>query len=124
MTAATLTLTSFLLARIADDEAVAHAASDSVPLVHRDDAGGEAYLRRFGSARVLAECEAKRRIVARCLDVIASFGDWDAAEAEASGGRKMWIDVNRRERSHAHATLDALASVYADHPDFDPEWRP
>jgi hypothetical protein len=80
---------------------------------------------RWSPARVLAECEAKRRIVQQCLDLVASFGDWDAAAAAGAGGRNLWPgDVSRRERSHAHAILDAMALPYADHPDFREEWRP
>jgi hypothetical protein len=99
------TLTEFLLARIAEDEAVARAARPHEYLPTRDgrnlttiDAGDSA---RVGitSGRVLAECEAKRRIV--------NLDDLDGAG----------------EDGHIHA-VRCLASVYADHPDFREEWRP
>ena len=97
-----MTITEFLLARIAEDEQKARQGD------HRDRghdidwasmAEGDVLI--IGTDRVLAECEAKRRIVAlhtSCDDV--SYGD-------PSTCPEMRI----------------LASVYADHPDFRAEWR-
>lgn len=124
-----ITLTDFLLARIAEDKAVARAALD---LNRRFDGDGGwtpagledpwpeevAHITRHDPARVLAECKAKRRIV-------------EQAE-EASADRAQVIGefcVGKAESDAAHATdpgdliLKAVASVYADHPDFDPAWR-
>ena len=55
-----------------------------------------------GPERVLREVEAKRQL----LD--------SAAEQVGSGGvtRSAWADY----------VLESLAAVYADHPDYDPEW--
>lgn len=115
MTTPTLTLTDFLLARIAEDEALAQAA-------HRESMRGHAgpgyarsivawaaqakevrgyeLIERMTPARVLAECEAKRRIVD-----VARY----ATEGSAGWGfRRILLD---------------LATVYADHPDFRKEWR-
>lgn len=153
--AATLTLTDFLLARIAEDEADAREAvipAHDVPNAYKphpalarwrytgkgdveydyDDptpypdthnvTQGEYYpgvreecaphIARHDPARVLAECEAKRGIVERCELVIQAFEDG-----------VMWSNVNRRERSHARMTIRTLARVYADHPDYQAEWR-
>ena len=106
-------LTEFLLARIAEDEAlvgrfVNRGVGEGV------DAWGEAATDYFFGAgspcdpsRVLAECAAKRAIV------------------------EMW--AVRQEQDHlavqAHATglglaIRALAAAYSDHPDYQPEWRP
>jgi hypothetical protein len=111
-----MTLTDFLLARIAEDEAVARGAIaddggsnegfanqydrmvgtydrplDWVPRIGEDAAR---LIARFAvPARVLAECEAKRRIV----ELISSPGP---------------------------QALRLLALPYADHPDYLPEWRP
>ena len=130
-----MTLTEFLLARIAEDEAVAQKAggdeweyaaccgamqiqtvrvdgtlgyeqhraitrdyeglSDSV----EEDAGP--HVARHDPARVLAECKAKRRIVERYA-FLAEYGD---------DGDARWV-------------LPLLALPYADHPDFQEEWRP
>ena len=61
----TLTLTEFLLARIAEDEAEARKAG---PMWRNEwsaeDVDVTLHIERHDPARVLAECEAKRRIVA------------------------------------------------------------
>ena len=121
-----MTLTDFLLARIAEDEAVARNVpgdgefctwnrswdmSPTRDLVVDGERVAplpmsiDEHICRWDPARVLAECQAKRRIV-------------EMYEA-------------RVEQDHltvqAHATglllaLRALAQPYADHPDFDPAW--
>lgn len=121
MTAATLTLTDFLLARIAEDEAVARKAINAGDGVWARSDEHEAYLcivegadiriydegghdehqaahiARHDPARVLAECAAKRAIV-------------DEATNQHTGGIEF------------DGVLRALASIYADHPDFDERW--
>jgi hypothetical protein len=52
-----------------------------------------------------AECAAKRRIVERCAYML-----------------DRWPQDGRALRHHSNEILDALASVYADHPDYRPEW--
>ena len=56
---------------------------------------------RWDPARVLAECEAKRRIVER-YGYLYEHGD---------SGDMRWV-------------LPLLALPYASHPDYDPVWRP
>ena len=131
----TLTLTDFLLARIAEDEADAKAASpggwqyhgiESVAggtlydesrrivdvvyeqpkdhdgtivrhlLVPEADANGR-HIARHDPARVLAECEAKRRIV------------------------QIWVESEFCERDVMNDVIDFLALPYADHPDYREE---
>jgi hypothetical protein len=58
-------------------------------------------LARFDSARVLAECEAKRRVVTTAIERRVT-------------GRSLESDDDLR----------ALAAVYASHPDFCERWRP
>jgi hypothetical protein len=77
-----LTLTDFLLARIADLEAMARAE-----------------LNEGWEDIVLAECEAKRRIVECATNMHTSGPDWDEA-------------------------CRFLALPYADHPDYREEWKP
>jgi hypothetical protein len=107
-------LTEFLLARIAEDEEVARqpdlmwpsswtakfrdyeALRETKP---RDYAVGR-YCTQFDPARVLAECEAKRRIVEELTEDCA----WDGTLG-------------------AQSILQLLAAPYADHPDFDQDWR-
>ena len=120
------TLTEFLLARIAEDEAVARAAVDedgrwhvdqSHPLYEAEvrgdiyiyDEGGHtaeqaARIARHDPARVLAECAAKRAIIEQA----ASY----SPELEHGDNGEWAFDV----------TLRSLAAVYADHPDYQPEW--
>lgn len=126
-------LAEFVLARVADDEAVAREASpgpwdvdsevyaeyvsdaDGLAVISGARWGGEAsvfndtddalHLVRWHPARVLAECEAKRRIVAAIT---------------------AWLDEHSDE-DHVPAGDDALcwlALPYADHPDYRAEWRP
>lgn len=98
-----MTLTDFLLVRIAEDES---------------RAGEHHHLICFAPgvicncaypARVLAECEAKRRIVSHCDLLIRGpeFGHF--TESDGDSGRTI---------------LRALALPYADHPDYREEWRP
>jgi len=110
-----MTLTEFLEARIAEDEAPAMRAIEMERFAvdgsnvswdwHRHEVtqnGGEASSFRHGApspARVLAECEAKRRIV-RGMQPFSELDDINADEV-----------------------FRILATVYADHPDFQPEWR-
>ena len=109
-------LTEFLIARIAEDETLA------ADLLER--AGAENYgvqidrgsvlpestdVVGFGYARVLAECEAKRRIVE-----LADRGFAEGAkrsDASALGFTLIITDV-----------LLALAQVHSDHPDYRVEW--
>ena len=125
-----MTITEFLLARIAEDEA---AARDVVPSEWGFDVTAD---RRFeayndhvevGVARVLAECEAKRQIVElnrpqyavlyrESERLLASAFDQEKMRAEVASG-PIWPTPK------SEATLLALAAVYADHPDFREEWR-
>jgi hypothetical protein len=108
---ARVTLTGFLLARIVEDKAEARAAlSDRGPGGWRDptwqaslaaDTNATIHSRRHDPFRVLAECEAKRRIV--------TDHEWD----ETPGSPVQ----HSRELRH-------LATIYATHPDYREEWRP
>lgn len=123
-----MTLTDFLLARIAEDEAGARAASpgpwriagtdderddedtwpgdvlavdgikaaESFALTDRQQFATAGHIARHDPARVLAECEAKRRIVELC----------DGFDEQGREVRQL------------------LALPYADHPDYREEWKP
>ena len=123
-------LTDFLLARIAEDEKVARAATQGkwklwgmTVMADQDGTGNvdtavgvantyghdergaprtwnATHIARHDPARVLAECEAKRLLVARVTDV-------------------SWAGYAVRD-----FVLESLALPYADHPDFREEWRP
>lgn len=113
METATVTLTDFLLARIAEDEEMAEAVhrgrwNSRVALLDPDLYG---HVIRQHPDRILAECEAKRGIVALHDDLLKR--ELDHRDQSAFGADLMHGDV-----------LRALAAVYADHPDYREEWKP
>jgi hypothetical protein len=98
-----VTLTEFLLARIAEDEAG-----------YRAEAAGMEWLTVNGRdlwPQLLAECEAKRRIV---VEMGRLAGDVRPTSNLDEDG---WILL-------CWETLETLAAVYADHPDCDEKWVP
>ena len=107
MTTTTNDLVGFLLARIADAEAAAHlieAGEDWHPTDECTtcDATRAARAKYGDPARVLADCEAKRRIV-----------KW----------AKDW-PLRPSRPSDEDTILGLLALPYAGHPDYREEWRP
>lgn len=109
-------LVEFLAARIAEREAEAQRIADaiardpgafaSIVHDHPELAAGDCagYLADYDPARVLADCEAKRRIVARIQ-------------------MSQMLPVQISDYA-AEAILRALALPHADHPDYRPEWAP
>lgn len=121
---ATTTLTEFLLARIAEDEDAVRGYSFGGEPIPGDC---------WSPERVLAECEAKRRIVQelqRHERLIAANAE---KHAEASrGGVKNQEQITalrthgwelRGRRDALQMAADAHAATHADHPDFRDEWR-
>ena len=97
------TLPDFLLARIAEDERRVEFVRGFIP----DEGDQGEYI---NPARVLAECEAKRRIVEASRSYHES--DQDPDPDDPDGGWALSI------------ALRALALPYADHTDWREEWRP
>ncbi|MGZ4574770.1 MAG: DUF6221 family protein [Mycobacteriaceae bacterium] len=99
-----MTITEFLLARIAEQKAMVRDPRYIWSLDHPEIGAPE---------KVLAECEAKRQIVeghAENDDPCAiKDGDWPDA-----WGDEPW----------PCRTIRNLASIYAGHPDYREEWRP
>ena len=115
-------LIEFFLARIAEDEAAARLADGvtdkqeddwqdvTQPLTLADTLKHESWAKKYGyayehiarhdPARVLRECEAKRRIVETAQDIDMIENEW------------------------GQSILRDLASVYSDHPDYREEWKP
>jgi len=92
----TLTLTDFLLARIAEDEV--------------------SWRARFDPTRVRTECEAKRRIVSEAHRVAKETHQWvEFDDQRATGGLAGNL---------ADTVLTQLALPYANHPDWREDWRP
>ena len=112
-----MTETEFLKARISEDERTAGAASDAnlwrwsqQGRMVIDDAG---HMQRFTPARMLAECAAKREVIATYEGAVR--------EAERLSGSSLssllrWTVSGLRDAVHI------LATVYRDHPDWDPDW--
>jgi hypothetical protein len=102
-----MTLTEFLLARIAEDEAeIANPEWATLP-----SDGWMGHAAAWGRPRALAECEAKRLIV-EDFEVYAA--DYRAAPSDFAAGRR-------------HAALLAasrVAAIYASHADYLSEWKP
>ena len=112
-----MTITEFLLARIAEDEAN----------IKGDWAAGDGGLHIIGSAmhgRMLAECAAKRAIVERYAENL------DRAMAYRNPRwRDAMTDADRIEHRLQEARLAtsledcrSLAAAYASHPDYREDW--
>lgn len=109
-----ISLPEFLLARVSEDEASAQAVQEGVWCVSGEVAAEDAVKRLGNPARVLAECEAKRRIVEQYQEAVV--------DAEAELDMEMgWVKDGVVE---ALATsLRILALPCAEHPDFREEWK-
>jgi|SRR6185437_2622484 len=77
------------------------------------------HIARWHPARVLGEVEAKRDVVAWCIEVI---GDRDLSTYDQFGCLRD--DPQALAVTLAVETLRLLASPYGTHPDFDPAWAP
>jgi hypothetical protein len=96
-------LAAFLLARIAEDEEAADRASQFSTrngFAWVGPTPERATVLALSGHRLLAECEAKRRIVATI---------------------QRWLDTGYPTLDHV---FFALALPYADHPEYRAEWRP
>lgn len=116
-------LTEFLLARITEDEWTAQQVVDPLAVDKMDlhtVSLGEDPSRRgvwVHPARVLAECEAKRRIVELYEGLL--FEMWaDRTTTHAGVVKASQIRVGISER-----VLEFMATPYAGHPDFNEDWR-
>lgn len=116
-----MTITEFLEARIAEDEAEAREAiterAKATPNEGSDtglqcwpDSPVPAVL--VGPERVIAECAAKRKLIA-ISDEVESM---DHQITQEWGGACEAIDGT------ADDMLRAMAAVYRDHPDYQQEW--
>ncbi len=88
------------------DEVVLYSGPDEVM---RGPLRDGAHIAHHNPARVLAEVDAKRRIVELC--------------AEEDGGVEIGVGVSP-EQWLAQSVLRLLAEVYADRPGYRQEWRP
>lgn len=117
-----MTLTEFLLSCIAEDEALLLTVEDPAPMPADPEIPPWLTGRiLMHPSRMLAECGAKRRIVERCAGCIEDEADWDAAPMTESP--EFYSGVSNRA-DDARATLQDLAVVYADRPDYAEVARP
>lgn len=145
-----MTITEFLLARIAEDEWAAWLATKgpwtadhgyinagTQPVVSGgfDSAGSldescrwedAVHIARHDPVRVLAECEAKRRIVDRYIDAHERVLAYRNPRWEDGMDERDRIERRLQEARNATAefALRALALPYVNHPDYDEAWRP
>lgn len=84
------------------------------------------HIARHGPSRVLAECEAKRRIVElhQLMDYDQPYRGTPCCERCTAGGEYPADDGDTDEQNWPCPTLRALALPYADHPDYREEWKP
>lgn len=119
-----MTLIEFLLARIAEDEAEYTSQLSDYPT------SGEERSIRFH----LAECAAKRKIIEAYVDERQrrdTYQSSDGRAAEVDESVDPLIRERQVQRRRAAAAecrgleraVEALATVYADHPDYREEWR-
>lgn len=118
-----MTLTEFLLARLADDERVARGLDDRDDTVEsglevHDEPGLGAEL-VISKTRLLAECEAKRRLV----ELHSGDAEW-CGYSHGGMGTHGDMGYGPEPLPVDCDTIKVLALPYADHPDYDTAWRP
>jgi len=117
-----MTLRDFILSRVAEDEAVARAviaryAPDAVTMTREDPWPEEAaFTARYDPTRVLAECEAKRRVVEEYDQAV--FDDKAVPHGDNEAG---W--VADAVLLHSRLMLRIHAATYADHSHYRDEWE-
>lgn len=122
------TLREFLLERIEEEEALAHAAIDARGIGHTwndPDGPDGAHFGRWNPWRVLASCVSKRLIIAAHRDVGPGFD----GRAEPDNQIKTHAcstcgQYDQYAISWPCYTLRVLALDWADHPSYRREWRP
>ena len=135
-----MTITEFLLARIAEDEERAstvawamlpnEGSTASIVLDHPGLATGDnpGFVTSYDPARVLADCMARRALI---QIVEQSLQPLEAAEVAAANpgvsvdsaaGQAALLGYNEGVRFASEQVLVILAAAYADHEDFQKEW--
>lgn len=122
-----MTITEFLLTRIAEDDAAARETMENVEyrcspeegwLVVRGnsccDCGAGGYV-EYGPDRLLAECAAKRAIV----DL-----HFECRWAGVPSGCSICRTLSSIPDTYPCRTVRHLAAVYDSHPDYDETWKP
>jgi hypothetical protein len=126
-------LVAFLNARLGEEEAAARDSPPSLGMLTRwvevfgdGESRAEAHYSRHDPARVLAEVDAKRRIVA----LHSADPRVDHISGRTDDGEVACLGCNANfQEGYAESvggcpTKRLLALPYAGHPDYDPGWRP
>lgn len=124
-----MNLTTFLIARLDEEERFATAAGHGCGHVHGHNAGWVEvefpathnarpvydlrFIERFNPRRVLAEVRAKREIISTA---------WDLEERIEDEWGSSYSQQQMEERGQYPDILRALALIYVNHPDFNPDW--
>jgi hypothetical protein len=132
-------ITAFLTARLGEDEAAAKAVAGRSRFVVVDEDVCR-YIARHDPARVLREVEAKRKILAlhkidsepETVHILHHDKKWNTGweETKETGRLSYWCAVCDHDRDYGHIggpnegceTLRALAAVWSNHPDYNPDW--
>jgi Family of unknown function (DUF6221) len=117
-----VTLTEFLLARIAEDEEQARTSEPFRLGVWR--IGGR--VERTIRDHVLAECDAKRRIVEQYADYLSTVKAYRSPRWSDAMNEQDKENARQAEARHrvAEDVARLIALPYADHPDYRQEWKP
>lgn len=122
-------LTEWLLACIAEDEAVARdalaesnlAAVFESPIIHHESATVAEHVVRHQPSRVLAVCKAHRAIVEHQRALAEAWETLgDALDRTDDGGGTD--DEDEEDDTPLPLVLRALATIYADRPGWREEW--
>lgn len=108
-----MSIVEFLLARIGEDEAVAERGGwhNGRGTFANDNYG----CLLIQPSRVLAECAAKRAIITHAVSIHDTItGEWGGGQTVEEDG---WSEDNL-----GTDVVRALAAIYADHPDYEPDW--
>lgn len=119
-------IVDFILARIAEDEAAAHRALERSSPIHRRDPGADAqHSARWSPWRVESACIAKRLLMRAHKDdgptVRRRHGH--LPEVLAATCRTCHDEDGKRAAWPCY-TLRAIATEWADHPDYRDDWTP
>jgi hypothetical protein len=120
-----MAISDFILARVAEEESLAHAALEGRP---DDDAWSSPsdadHFNRWNPWRVQSACLARRLIVRGHRDAGPKVVRVPGARLEIVRATcETCRDPDGRPAQWPCYTLRVLASEWADHPDFRPEWR-
>lgn len=124
MTETTTTgLVPWLIVQIAEDERALRSWDGSCFHIEACDDGWEAFSDRYPADRMLAECDAKRRIV--------EIHESEDVDGRLTDGEDITVpccvvcrDSNGMREEEPCPTLRLLALPYSGRPGYRPEWRP